>query len=289
MKPKVSVIVPVYNVEKYLSKCLKSLCEQTLKDIEIICINDGSTDNSPNILESFAKNDDRIKIYNQTNQGLSAARNNAMEHASGEFISFVDSDDWVDTDFFEKLYNAAVENNCDIACAGFKRCGRIIKSKRNHYDRIQLCKDIDSKIYELGIPEYNYVWGKIYKREKLPTKLFHIGRYYEDIPILIKIIYDLGDLVAVPDTYYYYRKNYSSIVFSKSTKHNDDLKWAFGELHRFADEHNIKLPNYRNYSKREYVNLFGITILKIYHKENIIEYKLFGFIPFLTIRICEQH
>ena len=101
--PKISVIVPVYKVEKFLPKCLESLINQTLKDIEIICINDGSPDNSLKILEEYAKKDSRIKIINQKNAGPSVARNNGMSAASGEYIGFVDSDDWIDLDFYEKL------------------------------------------------------------------------------------------------------------------------------------------------------------------------------------------
>ena len=102
---KVSVIVPVYNCEKYLKKCLDSLVNQTLKDIEIICVNDGSTDNSGRILEEYT--DSRIKIITKENGGLSSARNAGIAVAKGEYLGFVDSDDWVDLDFYEKLYNTA--------------------------------------------------------------------------------------------------------------------------------------------------------------------------------------
>ena len=112
---KISIIVPVYNVEKYLERCLDSLINQTLKDIEIICINDGSTDNSSEILKEYAKKDSRIIIINQNNQGISVARNNGMNKAKGKYIGFVDSDDWVDLDFFEKLYKAAEKHNAQIA------------------------------------------------------------------------------------------------------------------------------------------------------------------------------
>lgn len=106
-KIKISVIVPVFNAEKYLKMCLNSLVSQTLKNIEIICIDDGSTDNSLAILDKFKSKDNRIKIIKQKNYGVSMARNNGISEAQGEYIGFVDADDWVDKDFFEKLYNAA--------------------------------------------------------------------------------------------------------------------------------------------------------------------------------------
>ena len=109
--PKISVIVPVYNVEKYLARCLDSIINQTLADIEIICINDGSTDNSLEILNDYAKKDSRIKIIDQTNAGLSCARNAGMQIAQGEYIGFVDSDDWIDLDFYEKLVCFCILNH----------------------------------------------------------------------------------------------------------------------------------------------------------------------------------
>lgn len=136
--PKVSIIMPVYNVEKYLKKCLNSLINQTLDDIEIICVNDGSTDNSDKILQEFAQKDSRIKILTQSNKGQSVARNLAIENANGEYLGFVDSDDWVDLDYFEKLYNIAIKYDCDIACAGFKRCGNLKSSIRKHYTDIKV-------------------------------------------------------------------------------------------------------------------------------------------------------
>jgi len=110
----VSIIVPVYNVEKYLEKCLESIINQTLKNLEIICVNDGSTDNSLQILEDYAKKDQRIKIINKKNRGSGAAKNTGMKNASGEYIGFVDSDDWVDLAMFEKLYNRAKSQKSDM-------------------------------------------------------------------------------------------------------------------------------------------------------------------------------
>ena len=134
-KIKISVIVPVFNAEKYLKMCLNSLVSQTLKNIEIICIDDGSTDNSLAILDKFKSKDDRIKIIKQKNYGVSMARNNGISEAQGEYIGFVDADDWVDKDFFEKLYNAAQKYNADIATAGYYTRGKILRSKKLNYKK----------------------------------------------------------------------------------------------------------------------------------------------------------
>lgn len=114
MNPKVSVIIPVYNVEKYLRQCLDSVINQTLKDIEVICIDDGSTDSSLDILEEYLKSDDRIKLLLQENKHAGVARNKGLEIATGEFVHFLDSDDWIELDTYEKLYNLAKEKNADL-------------------------------------------------------------------------------------------------------------------------------------------------------------------------------
>ena len=120
--PKFSVILPVYNVEKYLRECLESLVNQTLKDIEFICVNDGSTDSSLDILNEYAKKDSRFVIINQHNQGQGVARNNALAVAKGEYVAFVDPDDWVETNMFEELYLKFKETNVDVIQFNFKVC-----------------------------------------------------------------------------------------------------------------------------------------------------------------------
>ena len=132
---KVSIIVPVYNVEKYLKRCLESLVNQTLKDIEIICVNDGSTDGSLAILNEYVRNDDRIVVINQENSGQSVARNRGIDVAKGEYIGFVDSDDWVCEDYFERLHNSAIQNNAEIAVGGIIRLHKFNGRKFLNFDK----------------------------------------------------------------------------------------------------------------------------------------------------------
>lgn len=120
VNPKISVIVPIYNVERYIGRCLDSLLAQTLQDIEIIAVDDGTPDSSGEIAESYARRDHRIKVVHQANSGLGPARNAGLEHARGDYIGFVDSDDWVHPDMFENLYAAAVSVGSDIAVGGFE-------------------------------------------------------------------------------------------------------------------------------------------------------------------------
>lgn len=117
--PFLSVILPCYNVDKYIKKALLSVTNQTLKNIEIICINDGSSDKTLDIINEFAQNDNRIKVYTQENQGQGVARNNGINYATAPYIAFMDPDDWVAYDMYEKLYNLAVQNDVDFVECGF--------------------------------------------------------------------------------------------------------------------------------------------------------------------------
>ena len=120
MNPQISVIVPIYNVEKYLAKCIDSIINQTLTNIEIILVNDGSTDNSRKIIDKYDKKDSRIKVIHKKNGGQGSARNAGLDIAKGEYIGFVDSDDWIDSNMYENLYNAAISNNADIVVCNRK-------------------------------------------------------------------------------------------------------------------------------------------------------------------------
>ena len=145
MKKKVSVIVPVYNMEKYLRPCLDSICEQTLINIEILCINDGATDDSFKILTDYAKKDSRISIINQKNSGVAAARNHGIEVAQGEYLIFMDADDWYPaTDVLEVLYNCAIEH-------GVRICG----GEFSDYNELtgEICRDFPEQYLDIHLNE----------------------------------------------------------------------------------------------------------------------------------------
>ena len=208
IKPKVSIIVPVYNVEKFLQKCLDSIVEQTLKEIEIICINDGSPDNSLEILNEYASKDDRIIVISQENQGLSAARNAGLKIATGEYIGFVDSDDYIELNYYEKLYNTACKNDSDIALT------TILKHKKKYLrynvlhkkEKVAYTLNDKMKISEDNTHRIFYVWNKIYRKSLLDKyqMSFPVGRVFEDVLFNLKTIYYANSIVSVPNTKYNY-------------------------------------------------------------------------------------
>lgn len=170
--PKVSIVIPVYNTEKYLDECLKSIENQTLKEIEIICVNDGSKDNSLVILKDHAKKDKRIRIFNQKNSGVSVARNNGIKIARGKYIMFIDSDDIVPPYAYEKAYNCAETNEVQVACLG-NICfvdGDEVNLNSFGYDESKIrkvnCEKFQNPYYSLGI-EISSVWNKIWRKSFL--------------------------------------------------------------------------------------------------------------------------
>ena len=268
---KLSVIVPVYNVEKYLERCLDSIINQTLKDIEIICINDGSTDNSLSILEEYKKKDYRIVIINQKNKGLAVARNVGIEIAQGEYLAFVDSDDWINPNFLECLYDSAKENNCDIAVGNiFRVPDRGKTTPFLQYKETKIYEDTNSKFEICDIPKMCYVWNRIYKREKLiKNKIKFIeGKVYEDVLFSHKALYYSGKLITVPDAIYYYFRHSNSIVAKthRNKKFIKDAQYAEKLSEDFRREHNIDISKYAE-TVRKY-KIFGLTILKIKARPN---------------------
>jgi len=274
---KISVIVPVYNTAKYLRQCLESLVNQTFSDIEIICVNDGSTDNSAKILEEYPQ----IKVITQENKGLSEARNTGIKIAKGEYIGFVDSDDWVDLDFFEKLYNSITKYDADMACATIKRR---IKKYRVRYNEEKSYTDLEEKLKVCGLPRSSYVWNKLYRTSIVKQNLFIKNVYFEDILWTPNVIKQSDKIVTVPYTIYHYRVNSNSIVKKcPSKKKQEDFYNAKKYLIKFFDENQIQISEKeRSITKRKYY-FCSILWLKIKEYRYNTEYYLLGFIP--TIKI----
>ncbi len=280
---KISIIVPVYNVEKFLPRCLDSLINQTLKDIEIICINDGSTDSSLDILKKYAQKDNRIFILEQENLGMSIARNNGMKIAQGEYIGFTDSDDWVDLDFYEKLYNAAKKSDADIAAGEIFTIHKIKKEYYLKFKKEELITDISQKFLVCNVPKYCYVWNKIYKTDKLKelNLEFEPNVYYEDRMFTVQALNLTNSLITVPNTgYNYFRPNPNSIIKTKSEKKNQDNKYTNEKMINYIKSNNINIDHFHTKIKK--FRLFGLTIAKIKYFKDKKEYKIFNLIKFTT-------
>lgn len=262
--PKISIIVPAYNSEKFIDNCIQSLVEQTVEDIEIIIIDDGSFDNTPNLLKRWQNKDKRIKIITQTNQKQGSARNRGIEIAQGEYIGFIDSDDWVETDYFECLYLTAKHYNCDIVTTNILKHNKkytkynIFKNKYNVaetiFDKVKLCEDKSHRFF--------YVLNKLYKTSFIKTNniLFNEGCYFEDVMFSAKAIYYANKIVYCPETEYHYIENPQSTINSKDNqeiKKEDHIK-AYLELHHFAKDNSIKLPERLNYTEVSWKGMIKI-------------------------------
>lgn len=225
---KVSIIVPFQNVENYISKCLSSLMYQTLSDTEIICINDTSTDSSKEIVENYAQKDKRIIILNTGKpSGQSYARNLGIEIASGEYIGFVDSDDWVELDFFEKMYNKAKSDDTDITmCQAQLYDDKELRFYTNDYYSLKPLEKFKDTVFHPNdtideILNINVVlWNKIYKREFLQqtgAKL-QSGYIYEDLPFFFETYIKAQRINILWEAPYYYRQNRSYSTMQNSDK-----------------------------------------------------------------------
>jgi len=219
--PLISIIVPVYNTEKYLFKCLMSLIKQTLKEIEIIIVNDGSRDNSAEIISMFEEADSRVKVINQQNLKQGAARNNGLKIAKGEYIGFVDSDDWVDLNYFEKLYNAAKKYDSDIAFATNVRIGNGKTKKRLNITEEKPYSVLEEKFSVCNAAKNPCPTNKIYRRTFLEKNniVWPEGCYCEDKLFVVQGVYFANSVVSVPDVNYYYFRNPNSTVNSKGKRH----------------------------------------------------------------------
>lgn len=233
MHVKVSVVVPIYNTEKYLEQCLQSIVSQTLKDLEIICVNDGSTDNSLQIIERFANEDDRIKIISKENTGYGDSMNIGLKRASGEYIGIVESDDFIENDMYEKLYLCAKNNDLDIVKSNFyKYSDKQGKQKHNCDETIVYDEVINPLERGFGKMEEMSHWSCLYKHSFiaqnnicfLPTK----GASFQDCSFMFIAFLYAKRVMFLKEAYLYYRiDNINSSVKSK-----EKVFAIFGEYER---------------------------------------------------------
>lgn len=248
MKVLVSVIIPVYNSEKFLKRCVNSLRKQTLKEIEMIFINDGSTDNSLSILKSFEKIDNRIKIINQENSGPSIARNNGIKIAKGEYISFVDSDDWLDINMYKEMLELAHKSKADVVISDII----VINSNSKQYVNglnikgKELFKDdIEEYIIKelLKNSKYNSMWNKLYKKNIILENSIFLDEglfYAEDWLFNIEFFTKINKAAYIKKAFYYYRRGHISLSnkYDENT-FNDTGIWLYNKRKEYANKLNL--------------------------------------------------
>ena len=246
--PKVSIIIPVFNVENYLERCLKSIINQTFKDIEIIIINDGSTDKSLEICKKFAESDKRIILISQKNKGVSAARNTGINIATGKYLSFVDSDDFITPDMIEFLLTNIEKHDADISSCGMYDCyiqnnnkiKKICNKNKNNHGMINSSEALQ-EIFINGKVSL-FVYDKLYKKKLFDNLRFSENIIYEDAEIMPKIITKSNKIFYSFKPKYYYLRHENSLTSSKfREKDLDIIKVSKKNLEFIKKNHNYAL------------------------------------------------
>lgn len=213
----ISVIVPVYNAERFLDKCLNSIVNQTFKDIEIIIVNDGSVDNSGAIIDKYAKDYSNIKAFKIENRGPGGARNYGLEHATGKYIGFIDADDWISLNMYEELYKKAIETKADIVTCFLNYRMGFLKIKCKDYK----VKDERSKENVVGLTPFPV--NLIFKKKLLGDLRFPNQKFLEDFPVICYLYAKANKIVQINKFLYNYRFNLKSNVVSNVLRVN--MKW----------------------------------------------------------------
>lgn len=274
--PKVSVIVPIYNVEKYLGRCMESLLNQTLKDIEIIMVDDGSPDSCPQMCDDWAARDTRIKVIHKKNAGLGYARNSGLEIAAGEYVAFVDSDDYVDTSMYETLWNEAVSSNADAVFCGFKTeqrngqwtdCDEVAARTVWDGDDVKnfMLDMIASAPHVKAERKYQMsVWHSIYRRSIIEENhiRFHSEREIvsEDLPFQVDFFLKVNRLVYIPRSFYYYCLNGTSLTATFKPEKYDGFK----RLYMLLNSRLEGVVNYRQRTNRFFIGYVRSFLLHLY-------------------------
>lgn len=233
MTPLISIIIPVYNVEKYLHRCVDSVLNQTYKNIEVILVDDGSPDGSPAICDEYEQKDSRVKVLHKQNGGLSSARNAGMAIATGEYIGFVDSDDWIEPSMYQVCYDLIEQNKADMAKVG--RCistGENNKTSNSSTPKIEIYTDKEILQYYMTTTTTTTgsyaVWRSVYRADILYGLTFRDGKINEDIDFNFKAYSKCKKIVVTSQELYYYYQNIESLS-------NGGLKTKDFDLREAAD------------------------------------------------------
>lgn len=271
MKPDVSIIIPVYNVDAYIEKCLNSIVVQTLKNIEIIVVDDGSTDKSREIIKQFELKDKRIKVIHQKNMGVSEARNNGLKIARGKYIGFVDSDDYIDQDMYESMYKEAIEKNSDIVVCNVNdiyenetKVSLSLEDEEIYLDQIGIESFMKDKYPKFG----SAVWHKIFRRELIESNNIRFIDYStvssEDKLFNLECMLKSKTISCIKEAKYnYYVRRSGSITSTKASKTNmvNRCKNTVEYVDDYLDRNNLDIDNYKYYlSYTEFLNALSFIM-----------------------------
>ena len=283
MKPLISIIIPVYNVEKYLADCLDSLVNQTMSDIEIICVNDGSKDNSLAILEDYAKREKRIVLLNQPNSGVSVARNNALKQVRGEYYMFVDSDDWIDANACEVAYNCAIKENADCLMFSYVKefgshsiVNHLFEKKYIVWNADEVKKNFHRRLFgpigkELAKPQDMDIivtpCMQLFRTDKysrIPFIDIHEVGTFEDGLYQMEVYNDCDRFVYIDRPFYHYLKTNDGSI---TTRYKADLSEKFQHLWHIIENNIEKYSLGKEYqealSNRVALSMIGLGLNEI--------------------------
>lgn len=237
---KVSVIVPVYNVEKYLNRCIDSILNQTFRDFELILVDDGSTDQSGRICDEYKEKDNRIVVIHKTNGGLSDARNYGIDRAKGEYITFIDSDDWIKERYIEVLYNNAVKFKVDISAVNLhKEYDDISERSCDITEGVFDGKAAMQFLYGDMSIYFNVAWAKLYKISLFEDIRYPVGKLHEDGFTTYKLLYFSNTVYFSNEDLYNYYQRQGSIMNKFSVSRFDEYE-VYIERKKFFEEHNLE-------------------------------------------------
>lgn len=243
----VSIIVPIYNVEKYIDRCIKSILAQTYDKLEIILVDDGSPDRCAEICDEYSEKDSRIIVIHKENGGLSSARNMGLKIAKGDYISFVDSDDYINIKMIEHMRNTAVNSASDIVICDYKNVYEDEKACNEDLKDFNADEIIEIEKYEAQMAYFKnneerkrfvVVWNKLYKRELFEDIRFPIGRIHEDEAVTYRLLYNAKKIMYIRNCYYFYLERNGSIMASTFNKKRFQLFDAYIERIKFYEENN---------------------------------------------------
>lgn len=236
-----SIIVPIYNVESYLKKCIESILAQTYKEFELILVDDGSPDNCGKICDEYAKQDNRIKVIHKKNGGLSSARNAGLDKATGEYISFIDGDDFIEKNMYERMLQYLNKYKADIVICEVNDVDEednILDKKVRYTSKEAELMDATEAMRRYLMGEWTASWDKLYKRELFNEIRFPEGKINEDVAIMLHIFEQTGRIVYIKEALYNYRQRANSITTSHfSIKKFDALENCVNNLQYIKDKH----------------------------------------------------